>query len=173
MRGRVVISHGFCLGSVGPARLAGLVTLLNEQDIAIMTHGPGGGTPFPPARHLHQHGVRVFSGSDGVRDAWGPLNTGDMLERAFLVCYVNGFRDDPSIELSLRMATIAGAQVMGASDYGLDNGCTADLVVVDGETLAEAVVSHGPRRLVIKRGRVVARDGQCLLPPAGHADGAA
>lgn len=167
MSGRVVISHAFCLGNVGPARLEQLVALLVELDIAVMTHGPGGGTPFPPVRHLHNSGVRVFSGSDGVRDTWGPLNTGDMLERAYLVCYVNGFRDDPAIELTLRMATYAGAQVIGAKDYGLEVGCAADLVLVQAATLAEAVVTHGPRRLVLKKGKVVARDGRCLLPPAG------
>jgi len=36
-------------------------------------------------------------------------------------------------------------------------------VLVDAETLAEAVVGHPPRRLVVKRGAVVARDGQALL----------
>jgi cytosine/adenosine deaminase-related metal-dependent hydrolase len=89
-----------------------------------------------------------------------------MLERAFLVAYVNGFRDDPGLELTLKMATYAGAQVMGASDYGLEVGCAADLVLVEASTIAEAVVAHPPRRLVVKRGLVVARDGQCVLSPA-------
>ena len=79
---------------------------------------------------------------------------------------MNGLRDDPGLELALRMATYAGAQVMGARGYGLEVGCAADLVLVEAETLAEAVVAHPPRRLVLKRGAVVARDGRCLLPPA-------
>jgi len=79
--------------------------LLRETDIAVMTHGPGGGTPFPPVRALAERCVRLFSGTDGVRDAWGPLNGPDMLERAYLVAYVNGLRDDPGIELTLEMAT--------------------------------------------------------------------
>ena len=138
--------------------------LLVEQDIAIMTHGPGGGTPVPPARLLHERGVRVFAGTDGVRDTWGPLNSGDMLERAYLVAYLNGLRDDPGLELALDMATYAGAQVMGVDRYGLEPGCVADLVLVEAQTAAEAVVAHPPRRLVLKNGEVVARDGRCLLP---------
>jgi cytosine/adenosine deaminase-related metal-dependent hydrolase len=165
MGGRVVISHAFCLGSVAPARLDQLVVLLLELDIAIMTHGPSGGTPFPPVRYLHDRGVRLFSGSDGVRDTWGPLNTGDMLERAYLVSYVNGFRDDDAIELTLSMATHAGASVMGVNGYGLEVGCAADLVLVESSTVAEAVAAHPVRRLVVKKGCVVARDGLCLLPP--------
>jgi cytosine/creatinine deaminase len=52
---------------------------------------------------------------------------------------------------------------MGDSDYGLAPGCAADFVVVDGETHVEAVVERPPRRFVVKRGRIVARDGNCLL----------
>lgn len=158
LKGRVAVSHAFCLGGVGPARLDRLTALLLDQDIAIMTHGPGD-SPFPPIRHLTDAGVRLFTGSDGVRDAWGPLNTGDMLERAFLLAYRSNFRKDADLETVLRMATEGGAAVMGAEGYGLDSGCRADLVLVDAETLAEAVVTHAPRRLVVKAGRVVVERG--------------
>ncbi|MGH6640411.1 MAG: amidohydrolase family protein, partial [Polaromonas sp.] len=164
LTGKVAISHAFCLGGVEPARLESLIALLLENDIAIMTHAPAGPTPFPPIRLLHERGVRLFSGSDGVRDTWSPLNNGDMLERAFLLAYRSGFRDDPGIELALRMATYGGAQVMGVAHYGLTVGSSADLVLVAAETAAEAVAYHPQRRLVLKRGRVVARDGQSLLP---------
>ncbi|WP_137891327.1 amidohydrolase family protein [Ramlibacter sp. 2FC] len=164
LAGKVAISHAFCLGSVEPARLDGLIALLRENDIAIMTHAPSGPTPFPPVRLLHERGVRLFTGSDGVRDTWSPLNNGDMLERAYLIAYRNGFRDDPGLELALHMATYGGAQLMGAPRYGLALGSDADLVLVEAETAAEAVAMHPLRRLVLKRGRVVARAGQCLLP---------
>src|SRR5438093_6352707 len=164
LAGKVAISHAFCLGGVEPARLESLIALLLENDIAIMTHAPAGPTPFPPIRLLHERGVRLFTGSDGIRDTWSPLNNGDMLERAFLLAYRSGFRDDPGIEIALRMATYGGAQVMGLAHYGLTVGSAADLVLVEAETAAEAVAYHPPRRLVLKRGRVVARDGRCLLP---------
>jgi cytosine deaminase len=167
LAGRVAISHAFCLGMLEPPRLESLIDLLLENDIAIMTHAPSGGTPFPPIRLLAERGVRLFTGSDGVRDTWTPLNTGDMLERAFLLAYCSGFRDDPGLELALRMATHGGAQVMGVKDYGLAVGSVADLVIAQGETAAEAVASHAIPRFVIKRGRIVARDGRSLLPPAG------
>ncbi|WP_051676246.1 amidohydrolase family protein [Polaromonas glacialis] len=164
LAGKVAISHAFCLGGVEPARLESLIALLLENDIAIMTHAPAGATPFPPIRLLHERGVRLFSGSDGIRDTWSPLNNGDMLERAFLLAYRSGFRDDTGIEIALRMATYGGAQVMGVANYGLTVGSAADLVLVEAETAAEAVAYHPVRRLVLKRGRVVARDGRSLLP---------
>jgi cytosine deaminase len=166
MNGRVVVSHGFCLGSISEDRLHHLSALLAELDIAVMTHGPGGGTPYPPVRRLHDRGVHLFSGTDGVRDAWGPLNSADMLERAYLVAYVNGFRRDEDLELALELATYAGARVMQATAYGLDPGCQADLVLVEAETVAQAVIEHRPRRLVLKRGQVVARDGRCVATVA-------
>lgn len=163
LRGRVALSHAFCLGQLEPVRLEHMISLLLEQDIAVMTHAPSGGTPFPPVRLLAERGVRLFTGSDGVRDCWSPLNTGDMLERAYLIAYLNGFRDDPGLELALRMATYGGAQLMRSPDYGLGVGRVADLVIVPGESAAEAVASHPLPRYVIKRGHVVARDGRALI----------
>lgn len=167
LKGRVAVSHAFCLGSVPEDRLTGLIDRLLDQDMAIMTHGPSGDTPFPPVRRLHDAGVCLFTGSDGIRDSWGPLNSGDMLQRAFIVAYRNGFRRDEDIALTLDMATTGGAQVMSAEGYGLETGCVADLVLVDAETLAEAVVEHPTRRLVMKRGRVVAEHGRLTIDPAG------
>jgi cytosine deaminase len=115
---------------------------------------PGARQDF--AALLHQRGVRLFTGSDGVRDTWSPLNNGDMLERAYLLAYKNGFRHDEDIDTALHLATHGGAQVMGAEGYGLDVGCQADLVLVEAQTAAEAVVMHPPRRAVFKRGRLVA-----------------
>jgi cytosine/creatinine deaminase len=163
LKGRVSLSHAFCLGMVEPARLDGLIRLLLDHDIAVMTHAPSGPTPFPPVRQLHEAGVRLFSGSDGVRDTWGPLNNGDMLERAYLIAYRSGFRDDAGLELALSMCSTFGAERMGARDHGLRVGAAADLVLVRAETPAEAVVMHPPRDWVFKRGRVVARQGRCVL----------
>lgn len=160
LKGRVAISHAFCLGGVDDAYLAELIGLLRDNDIAIMTHGPMGSTPFPPIRRLHQEGIRLFSGSDGVRDSWGPLNTGDMLERAFLLAYRSNFRDDEGLALALHLATVGGATVMGVEGYGLKVGDRADLMLIDSATVGEAVVAHGTRRLVLKGGRIVGEAGK-------------
>ena len=164
LEGRVTVSHAFCLGDVSPARQLELFETLARLDIAIMTHGPSAGIASPPVRRLHEAGVRVFSGSDGVRDAWGPLNTGDMLERAFIVAYLNGFRDDAGLELALDMASYAGARVLKLDNYGLEVGCDADLVLVSAANRAEAVVAHPRREYVLKRGQIVAQAGVCVLP---------
>ncbi len=165
LKGKVIVSHGYFLGELGHGRLGGIIDLLLENDIAVMTAGCPGRWPIPPIRKLRQAGVRMLSGSDGVRDAWGPLNNGDMLERAYQLAWQSDHGDDPGIELCLELATHGGAQAMSAKGYGLEVGCRADLVLVEAETAAEAVCYHPPRRMVMSGGRIVVRDGRSLLDP--------
>nr|BFF22216.1 hypothetical protein GCM10025732_01810 [Glycomyces mayteni] len=66
---------------------------------------------------------------------------------------------DPEIELALAAGTHGGAAVLGLDGYGLAVGCNADLFAVTASAPAEAVVSVPTRKLVVKRGAVVARDG--------------
>ncbi len=161
MQGRVVISHAFCLGSPDPALVNPLVDAIADLDIGIMTTGSAS-RPVPAVKPLLERGIRVCSGSDGIRDTWGPYGTADMLERAMLVGLRNNFRRDEDVELAFHVCTQGGADIMRITDYGLAVGRAGDLVVVDGEAITHAVVAHPPRRLVVKRGRVVARNGACL-----------
>jgi cytosine/creatinine deaminase len=154
-QGRVTVSHAFSLGGVSESYLQYLIELLRENDIAIMSHGPSGNNPFPPVERLYKAGVRMCTGNDGIRDAWGPLNMPDMLLRSFLLAYRNNFRRDDQIEMVLDIATNSSAQVIGVPDYGLTPGCSADLVLVDGETHVEAVIERPPRWLVMKGGKIL------------------
>lgn len=162
LEGRVAISHAFCLGQVEESRFGALVELLVENDIAIMTHGPGN-RQFPPILRLREAGVRLFSGNDGIRDTWGPYGNADMLERAWVLGYRSNFRKDEEVEVALQMVTYGGAAVMRDERYGLEVGCRADCVVIEGETLTEAVMNRAPRTYVFKGGRVVAKAGLCLV----------
>ena len=162
-RGRVVISHAFCLGGVDEATLGRLIDLLLANDIAVMTHGPGGLRPIPSVGRLRAAGVRLCAGNDGVRDAWGPLNMPDMLLRTYLIAYRNNLRRDDEIEGVLDMITHGGAAVLHEDAYGLTPGSVADFVLVDGQTHVEAVFTRPLNRLVVKRGKIVTRDGVCLM----------
>ncbi|MFN3670792.1 MAG: amidohydrolase family protein, partial [Bosea sp. (in: a-proteobacteria)] len=157
MAGKVTISHAFCLGAE-PALVDPLIAQLAELDIAIMTTGPAS-RPAPPVGKLLKAGVRVCSGSDGIRDTWGPYGNADMLERAMFVGLRNNLRRDDELRMALDICTVWGARVMEIDGYGLSVGCNADLVILPGETVAEAIVTRSPRRRVVKAGRIVARDG--------------
>ena len=162
LAGRVSVSHAFCLAMVDEAEQNQLVELLVTNGIAIMTTAPGD-RPMPPFRRLRTAGVRVASGSDGVRDAWTPFGTADMLERAMLLAYRSGFRTDELLHATLDAVTRGGAEVLGLERYGLGVGDRADLVIVPGETLGELIAMRPPRAFVVSGGRVVAREGRCVI----------
>lgn len=162
MQGRVVISHALALGGVDAARLDGLIDELLGSDIAIMSHGPSGGKPAPHVGQLRAAGVRMCAGNDGIQDAWGPLNRPEMLLRAYLIAYRNNFRRDEEIEEVIGIITNGGADAMRIGDYGFAEGKAADLVLVDEETHVSAVVNQPTPWLVMKRGRVTARDGAII-----------
>ncbi|WP_264212232.1 amidohydrolase family protein [Leisingera thetidis] len=161
MQGRVTVSHAFCLGMPDRDRARALVAQLAEVQIHIATVA----TPFRPvplAEDLRAAGVTLCAGSDGIRDTWGPYGNADMLERAMLLGQRNNLRSDSDVEHALWCCSWGGAKVMGLEDYGLETGCQADLVLVEAETVPHAVVAHPPRKLVLKAGRIVAREGRSL-----------
>jgi cytosine/adenosine deaminase-related metal-dependent hydrolase len=158
-QGRVVISHGICLGGVDDTRLRELAEGLVELDIVVMSHAPGGHRAIPNIALLRSLGVRMCSGNDGVRDAWGPLNRPDMLQRAYIMAYRNNLRRDDDIEELIRIITTGSAAAMRLPKHGIEAGARGDLVLVDSETHVEAVIEHPPRRAVVRAGRVVAEHG--------------
>jgi cytosine deaminase len=162
LTGKVAVSHAFALGSVPVEIAARTADRLAEAGVAIMSHGPGA-APMPPVKLLRDHGVTVFGGSDNIRDAWSPFGNGDMLERAMLIAYRANFRHDEELELAFDMVTAAAAHVLGVRPYGLAIGGPADFITVEAASLPEAVASRPRRRLVVKGGRVIARDG-VLVP---------
>lgn len=162
MQGKVTVSHAFCLGHNDYLAVGRLLDQLAAAGISIMTTGPAG-YPCPPLIRTLDAGITVCSGSDGIRDCWSPYGNADMLERAIFLGMRNDLDRDADIRRAVDVVTTGGAAVMGLSGYGTAIGDVADLVLVEGETLAEAVVSRRPRPLVMKRGRVVARNGAPLF----------
>jgi cytosine deaminase len=156
MQGQVVVSHAFCLGEV--ARAPALYEALAEAGIGIATTAPPS-RPVPSVKAARAAGVAIFGGNDGIRDTWTPYNTADMLQRAMLIGLKNDFRRDDEVAVAFGMVSEHAATACGFEVCGLEPGQRADLVLVEAETMAEAVVGQPPRRLVVSHGRVVARDG--------------
>jgi cytosine/creatinine deaminase len=159
--GRVAVSHAYGLGQADAGTQARVADVLAAAGVAVVTAAVYD-FPVAPLRVLRAAGVTVACGHDGIRDLWGPYGSGDMLERAMHLAYRSTFRRDADIELALDAATHGGAALLGLPAYGLRPGAPGDLVVVAAETPAEAVVTRPPRHLVLKGGRVVARDGSLV-----------
>ena len=161
MAGKVTISHAFCLGMNDWLVVGRMLDDLAAAGIALMTTAPSG-WPAPPVKRAHAAGITICSGSDGIRDLWHPYGNADMLDRARHVGERNGLDKDHEVELALEICTGGGARVMALPNYGLEVGRDADLVLIRARNVPEAVVLCPPRQLVVKRGKVVVRDGHAL-----------
>jgi cytosine deaminase len=159
MEGKVVISHAFCLGDV--ARAPMLYEALAEAGIALATTAPPSRS-VPLVKAARAAGVAIFAGNDGIRDTWGPYGKPDMLQRAMIVGMKNDLRRDDEVAMAFSTVSDWAAAACGFEACDLAIGARADLVLVEAETLAEAVVAQPPRRVVVSHGRIVARDGALI-----------
>jgi cytosine/adenosine deaminase-related metal-dependent hydrolase len=164
MQGRVSISHAYDLGSISESVSRRIIDDFADLDIAMATVAPAA-QGQPPLVDLVDAGVRVGLGEDGQRDYWSPYGNCDMLDRTWQLAFSRGFRRDDLIEMALAVATMGGASIMnndvprlaGVLDRpGLTPGSRADLLLVDGETPASAVMDRGSDRTVLHDGIVVA-----------------
>ncbi|SAL45888.1 amidohydrolase family protein [Caballeronia telluris] len=157
LHGRVVVSHAFCLGELPVAKRDALLERIARAGVALLTTAPAS-TPVPPLNAARAAGVTLFGGNDGIRDAWTPYGSPDMLERAMLIAMRYDLRRDDDLATALDLVTTEGARACAFERYGLAAGARADLVLVDAETVAHAITSRPPRRLVMANGTLIAAD---------------
>ncbi len=162
MKGKVAISHAFCLGMEDWNRTEALLADLSDQDVAILTTGAPS-REVPAVKRVLGAGMRMGAGCDGVLDTWNPWNRPDMLDRARIVAQKNNFRSDADLALALAVCSTGGAAVMGVAGHGIDTGCNADLALVPGSTLAEAIATGGPVSLTVKGGGITGRSGKSVM----------
>ncbi|NHF74438.1 amidohydrolase family protein [Paracoccus xiamenensis] len=162
MQGKFVISHAFALGMNDHLRVGKLIEEIAELDIGIATTGAPSAT-VPSVKRLREAGLRVGAGCDGIRDTWGPWGLPDMMDRARIIGMRNGVRSDNDLRHMLELVSQGGADLMGIEGYGVAIGCNADFTLLNGETIGHAVVQPSPPPLVVKAGRVIARNGQCIM----------
>ncbi|GAF43235.1 amidohydrolase family protein [Rhodococcus wratislaviensis] len=151
--GKVTVSHAYALGQLDDHELDRVAEELARAGVAIMTNGPS--RSMPPVLRLREHGVRVFAGSDNIRDTWWPYGTADMLERATIIGLQGELMTDDDLRYAATLATDEAAAALGLTDYGLAPGKRADLVAVAAGSVPEAVASHPERLLVLHGGRIV------------------
>ncbi|MFF1959549.1 amidohydrolase family protein [Streptomyces sp. NPDC058220] len=105
-----------------------------------------------PVRLLRAAGVRVAAGGGALRDVSNPVGRGDPLESAYLLASQGGMR---AADAYGTVSTAARA-AMGLPEVRVEAGFPAELLAVRGDGI-ESVLSLAYSRIVIHRGRVVAR----------------
>ena len=111
---------------------------------------------------LLRAGVNVSVASDNIRDPYRPFGNGDLLEEALFAAQVLQYGTRQQLEETLRMVTTRPARNALLSDYGLAEGCRADLMILDAPTAREAVISGAQRLYVFKQGRLTAQNGHVI-----------
>lgn len=175
MAGRVTASHTTAMHSYNNAYANRLIVNIKKAGMNMITNPLDNATlqgrfDTYPIRRGHTRfkellaaGVNVCIGHDSVMDPWYPLGYADPLQAAMVLAHYGQMSGFEEIRTLIDMITTNGAKALGLTDYGLEAGCRADLVLFDAGSEMDAVRRIAPRRLVFKNGRVVAR-----TEPATH-----
>jgi cytosine deaminase len=158
LQGRVTLSHAVAIAEVDRGQADRIAEGLAAERISLVT-ATVYNTPVLPVERLAEQGVNVGAGNDGIRDLWGPYGSGDMLERTFHLAYRSGFRTDEQIATAFDVTVRGGATALGRPAAEVAPERPADFFLVEAASVGEAVAVRPVRRLVVKDGVVVARNG--------------
>ncbi|MGO8098125.1 amidohydrolase family protein [Rhizobium leguminosarum] len=169
LQGRVAGSHLTSMHSMDNYYVSKLIPLMAEAEINVIPNPlinimlQGRHDTYPKrrgmtrVRELMDAGLNVSFGHDCVMDPWYSMGSGDMLEvghMAIHVAQMAGIDDKKKIFEAL---TVNSAKTMGIAGYGLEKGCSADLVILQASDTLEALRLKPHRLAVIRRGKVIAR----------------
>jgi len=157
--------HCVRLGTLGPERLAEVVADVAAADLGIVTlpitnlylqgwqHPVSTPRGLTAIQALTAAGVRVAAGADNVRDPFNPVGRSDALETASLLVTAGHVTPDQAYA----MVSDTARSVMGLPAAGPVPGRRADLLAVAATSVTDAVANAPADRIVLSRGRLVAR----------------
>ncbi|MGQ4516291.1 amidohydrolase family protein [Streptomyces sp. DW26H14] len=154
------VSVGPCagLGRLPPEAVARTAEALAAAGVTVVSLPQGGcgdaglSGAAAPVRPLLAAGVRLAAGSGALRDASNPVGRGDPLEAAYLLVAQGGLKAREAYEA----VSTAARAAMGLPRVRVEAGFPAELLAVRGDGLP-GVLSQAYSRMVVHRGRVVAR----------------
>lgn len=167
MQGKVSVGHLTALAAVPPEELEPILKKMADAQINVMClpatdlHlGARNDTynvrrTVTPVRKLRDAGVNMCFATNNIRNAFTPYGTGDLMHIAMLgipVCHLGGADDLPTV---LPMLTTNPAKALGLSDYGLEEGKKADMVLLDSDSVETCVIDIPERLFVVKNGAVI------------------
>jgi cytosine deaminase len=169
MGGRVTASHTTAMHSYNNAYAHRVITNIARAGLHMVTNPldnsvlQGRFDAYPIRRghtrvkELTAAGVNVCIGHDSVMDPWYPLGYGDPLQAAFVLAHYGHMSGSDELRRLVDMITINPARALGVEAYGLSEGAPASLVVFDAPSEMDAIRLVPRRRLVLRRGEIVAR----------------
>lgn len=153
-QGRALAHHARAMQLYPDPYFARLVSLLAAADVAVVSD-PHTGPLHARVRELLAAGITVSLGQDDISDAYYAFGRNNMLEVAFLGAHLLWMMSVPDQEVLLDMVTTAAARSIGVPDHRLEPGASANLVALQGETVAEVLRFHAAPIVVVSHGRLV------------------
>ena len=154
--GRALAHHARAMQLYPDPYFERLVALLSAADVAVVSD-PHTGPLHARVRELMAAGINVSLGQDDISDAYYAFGRNNMLEVAFLGAHLLWMMSESDMELLYDAITTNPAKAVGLERHELAVGNVANLVVLEGETIAEALRFHAAPRAVISHGRLVDR----------------
>ncbi len=167
MEGRVCATQCNALAFYDDAYAADVIALVKEAGITIFHNAhvslvttniasqpaPRGCTRV---KELLAAGVPVATAQDDIDDWYYPFGRNDMLEVAQYMASVAQLAWPEEIDQTLSMVTDVPARAIGLSDYGLEVGRRADIVILEAADWHQALQFQSAKTHVIHGGRLVA-----------------
>jgi len=155
--GRALAHHARAMQLYPDPYFERLVALLAMARVAVVSD-PHTGPLHARVRELMAAGINVSLGQDDISDAYYAFGRNNMLEVAFLGAHLLWMMSEADMELLYDAITVNPAAAIGLEHHTLAVGNEANIVVLEGETIAEALRFHAAPRAVISHGHLVDRD---------------
>lgn len=164
---KVTASHTTAMHSYNNAYASRLFRLLKMSKIHFVAnplvniHLQGRFDTYPKRRgvtrvkEMLKNNINVCFGHDDVFDPWYPLGTANMLQVLHMglhVCQLMGYGQ---INDGLKLVTENSAKALGLTDYGIQEGNSANFIVLPAESGFDAVRRQVPTRYSIRHGKVI------------------
>jgi cytosine deaminase len=152
--GRALAHHARAMQLYPDPYFAGLLPLLTAAGVAVVSD-PHTGPLHARVRDLAAAGINVSLGQDDISDAYYAYGRNNMLEVAFLASHLLWMMTQPDMEFLYDMITVNPATAIGLPDHRLRIGSQANLVVLRGGSIAEALRFHAAPHVVVSHGHLV------------------
>ena len=174
MQGRVSGSHLTAMHSYDNYYFEKLKSLMLDADMNVVSNPlinitlQGRSDSYPKRRgltrlpELSDTGLNVSIAQDCIMDPWYSGGKADMLEAISMGYHTTHMTTHAQIESCFNMATVNPAKTLQLGGYGLEEGCNADLVILNASNVIEALRLKAERLIVMRRGEVVAQTAPAI-----------
>jgi len=149
--GRVTAQHARAMALYPEPYYRKIEYLLKRAQIGVVSD-PQTGPLYARVKSLYKAGVRVALGQDDIADAYYPFGRNNMLEVAFLAAHPMWMTSREELEILYDLITTNAALALNIPNYGLKEGCNADLVILNAGSVWEAIWNHEAPLHVFKNG---------------------